>query len=116
MLRQIYFNLKHNAILDKKQLRLYASNIQDPSFSKEKKDEKSLYNQDMYPKEDKFISSFYSNKQKMKKRELLKKEISTNPEFFNAFLHLKEKAFPEKEKEEESFQEQVYHKIRIKQS
>lgn len=114
MLRQISFNLKHNAILVRKQLRLFASNTQDPSLSKEKKDEKSFYTEDMNPKEDIFKASFYSKRQKMKKRELLKKEISTNPEFFNAFPHLKEKAFPEKEKEEESFQEQVYQKLESK--
>ena len=84
MLRQISFNLKHNAILVRKQLRLFASNTQDPSLSKEKKDEKSFYTEDMNPKEDIFKASFYSKRQKMKKRELLKKGISTNTEFFNA--------------------------------
>ena len=73
----------------------------------ERKDEKTLYSEELGEKPDKFKAVFYSKKQKLKKRELLKKEMSTNPEFFNAFPHLKEKAFPEQEKEGESYQEQV---------
>jgi hypothetical protein len=46
---------------------------------------------------DPFKAVFYSKKQKNKKRELLKKEMTTNPEFFNAFPHLRDKAFPNKE-------------------
>lgn len=53
-------------------------------------------------KDDQFQAIFYSKKQKNRKRDLLKKEITTNPEFFNAFPHLRDKAFPNKE-EEQSF-------------
>lgn len=50
--------------------------------------------------QDPFQAVFYSKKQKNKKRELLKKEMSTNPEFFNAFPHLRDKAFPNKEEDQ----------------
>jgi len=49
---------------------------------------------------DPFHAVFYSKKQKNKKRELLKKEMTTNPEFFNAFPHLRDSAFPTKEEDQ----------------
>lgn len=49
-------------------------------------------------KNDPFKAVFYNKKQRNKKRELLKKDITTNPEFFNAFPHLKQIAFPDRVK------------------